>query len=791
MTTGKLQKLGEFVARSDHSVGAKAHGRRASDWQCTHPNNLDVNRVPGFGAWQLGFGSHGFSCNDRCRDLLGVRTTLTSSQQFFEAVHPDDRDRLIATIDAAARQDFSFQTEFRTAASQGARWLALTGQPVKGGPDEEARNVAGIVLDVTDLKRTQQALAETAEQYRSLISAMAEGVVLQDAAGAVYACNPSAERLLGLTADQMSGRTSTDPRWQAIHEDGSDFPGEAHPSMVTLRTGKPCSGVVMGIRKPDGEVNWISINTQPLFNVDSKEPYAVLSTFSDISAARASEQKLLKAQELFGKAFRSSPEAITITSLETGRYIEVNETFLRKMEYDRAQVIGETAVGLGIWVDPEQRLWLTTRIAKHETVRDAEVQLRTRTGKILTVQLRVEPIELQGEQCLLASLRDMTERSLLEEQLRQAQKMEAVGRLAGGVAHDFNNLLCVILGRGELLLRDLPPNHPGRKAVEQMRQAGNLAISLTRQLLAWSRGQSSQEPIVLDLNTVILNIEDILRRLIREDIEFSVELQPALGRVRANPDEIIQVIMNLVVNARDAMPGGGRLLLKTRDCPDTGSRVPPSVVLSVADTGTGMDQETQSHIFEPFFTTKQRGAGTGLGLSTVNNIVRKSGGKIIVSSRPGQGTTFDICFPVTEEETTMPVEGVAEEPVCGGDETILLVEDAVEIRELTCEFLRSFGYRVLECACPEDALRVARENPGSIHLLLSDVVMPKLSGFVLAKQLTSLHSEMKVLFISGYPDDAIVRHVAPQGRVALLPKPYTRESLARRVRQVLDQKHSA
>jgi signal transduction histidine kinase len=381
-----------------------------------------------------------------------------------------------------------------------------------------------------------------------------------------------------------------------------------------------------------------------------------------------------------------------------------------------------------------------------------------------------------------------------EAQLRQSQKMEAVGRLAGGVAHDFNNLLTVIRGYSELLLARLEAEDPMRKDLEEVKKAADRASGLTRQLLAFSRRQFIA-PKVIDLNAVIANMDGMLRRLLGEDIvELCTELNSQVGSIRADSGQVEQVIMNLAVNARDAMPKGGRLTIETRNVTISNpTRQQPTVVkpgsyvlLAVRDTGHGMDEETQSHLFEPFFTTKEKGKGTGLGLSTVYGIVKQNGGSIVVESKPGQGATFKIYFPLVEQGVpgTAGVSDVAEPE--HGRETILLVEDEPAVRGLVHETLRLHGYTVLEARHGIEALMTGAKYQGPIHLLLTDVVMPQMSGPEVAEKIQVVRPGIKVLYMSGYPDHPIFEQGGISRDTSFLSKPFAPNVLAKKVRDVLD-----
>jgi signal transduction histidine kinase/ActR/RegA family two-component response regulator len=409
-----------------------------------------------------------------------------------------------------------------------------------------------------------------------------------------------------------------------------------------------------------------------------------------------------------------------------------------------------------------------------------------------THQLAAANQTLQAEVNERKSAQAELERS--EEQLRQSQKMEAIGQLAGGVAHDFNNLLTAINGYSELCLKRLSPSDPLHRHIEQIRKSGERAASLTRQLLAFSRKQILQ-PKIIDLNQIVVDMNKMLHRLIGEDIDLLMGLAADLGKVKADPNQIEQVLLNLSINARDAMPKGGRLTIETSNVnlSEDFSRghvaVSPGqyVMLAVSDNGCGMDAETQAHIFEPFFTTKEVGKGTGLGLATVYGIVKQSEGTIWLYSEVGRGTTFKIYLPCAERPVKVVEVEADNLELSQGTETVLLVEDEEIVREMATEILRDSGYHVLEAKHGHEALTLGRQHSGDIHLMLTDVVMPQMSGRQLAEQLTPLRRDMKVLYMSGYTDDAIVHHGVLEEGTAFIGKPFTPSALTRKVREVLDE----
>jgi two-component system, cell cycle sensor histidine kinase and response regulator CckA len=488
-----------------------------------------------------------------------------------------------------------------------------------------------------------------------------------------------------------------------------------------------------------------------------------------------------------------------------GRIREFNPAAERIFGCRRAEVIGKDLAETII--PPSHRGRYGRSLGPHLITgestfldRRVEVTAMRADGSEFPAELAIVSTPAAGQPAFTGYLRDVTgaraaEQALRrsEEQLRQAQKMDAVGRLAGGVAHDFNNLLTVILGYADLMLADLPSDHLLRLEAEEIARAADQAAALTRQLLQFSRQQPLQ-PEVLDLNTVVSGIERMLRRLIGEDIELVPVLEPALGRVEADAGQMQQVLMNLAANARDAMPEGGRLTIETQDVEldeiyasqHLGVRPGRYVMLAVTDTGHGIDAETQSQLFEPFFTTKERGKGTGLGLAIVYGIVRQNGGHLWVYSEPGHGTTFKIYLPQVEAEPGAHRAGDSAPSVrAAGAGTVLVVEDEAMVRGMIRKYLAASGYEMLEAETGEEGLRICEQHPTPIHLLLTDVVMPGMDGRQLAERVIALRPETKVLFMSGYPEHAAVRHGVLERGSLFLPKPFTMDTLAGQVRAAL------
>lgn len=506
-----------------------------------------------------------------------------------------------------------------------------------------------------------------------------------------------------------------------------------------------------------------------------------------------SESAVRQWERRFAELFENTKDILFTLDLE-GQVTSVNKAAEEVMGWPRSEALKKNIKSL---VAPEHFAScneMMQRILNDEPPQHFEIALLRKDGRKVLLETSAQVLRSNGRKVGVQGIaRDVTERRQLENMVQQSQKLEAVGRLSGGLAHDFNNLLCVISGHTELLTERLQPNDPAMRSVTQIRKAADSAAALTRQLLAFSRRQVFH-PQVVDLNAVVLETEKLLERLIDEHIEFYTALDPALGRVRVDPVQVEQVVINLALNARDAMPRGGKLTIETsnidleEDHKSKHSLIPAGkyVLLAMTDTGCGMNEETRSRIFEPFYTTKEIGKGTGLGLATVYGIVKQSGGFIWVYSEKDRGTTFKVYLPrvASQLTATRTTRGKAD---LRGTETILVVEDAEPLRALTRDFLAASGYTVLEAANGEEAIRLAQAFQGVIDLLLTDVVMPRMGGQPLVEQMKQVRPEMRVLYMSGYPNDGIVQAGVLSNGVALLEKPFTREILGKRVRQVLDE----
>ncbi len=513
-----------------------------------------------------------------------------------------------------------------------------------------------------------------------------------------------------------------------------------------------------------------------------------------ISERKRAEKALRESEERYRRLVEVSPYAIFITRRH--RIVFMNQACYRLLKATSPdQIIGRSPFD---FFDPEDDPAVidTFRRALGEGRHLPLIERRILCldGTVITAELAVSPLTDHASAAMQVILHDITERKHLEEQVRQSKKMEAVGQLAGGVAHDFNNMLTIIAGHGDLLAEDSTLTDDQRRSIEQIRQACIRASSLTAQLLAFSRRQVMQ-PKVLNLNDIVANMEPMLRPLVGEHITLFTVLSPGLGHVRADPNQLEQVLINLTMNARDAMPEGGTLTIETGGCDldedvigrqrlDT--RPGRYVSLRVADTGVGMDEDTLARIFEPFFTTKPKGKGTGLGLSTVYGIIKQSGGSIAVRSKPGQGASFTIYLPRVEEPACTDITDTESPEAFEGTETVLVAEDEPGVRSLVRDSLRSRGYAVLEAGNGTEALALAERHSGPIHLLLTDVIMPQMNGRELSERLKARRPGLKVLFMSGYTDDAVLRHGVVTEDLPFIQKPFTPSALAGKLRTVLD-----
>jgi len=694
-------------------------------------------------------------------------------------VFPPEVGERFETADARALTSETLHQVMETVPTPAGVRQFLTSRSPHRGADGRVRGLVGVAVDVTDVKRTEAALHEKEQLVAALLEGAAAVIFIKDVAGRYLVVNRQFEKVLGFRREEVIGRTA--------HElFGAEFGDRLRATDLAVIQDGEARELDEAIPQADGVHTFRALKF-PLKDA-AGVPYALCGISSDLTEQRRNEADRLRLAE----AVEQAAEAIVITD-RAGRILYVNPGFERLSGYARAEAIGQTPRLLKSGKQgPEFYAAMWATLARGEVWKGRFVN-RRKDGKLYEAEATISPVRAGDGQVVnyVAVQRDLTNERRLEGELLQAQKMEAVGRLAGGVAHDFNNLLGVILGYTEMLLGRSDTSAAQRAKLDQVRMASERAAALTRQLLAFSRKQVL-DPKVLDLGTVVAEMAKMIRRLIGEDVELVVEADEGLGRVQADPGQVEQVIMNLAVNARDAMSDGGRLVFTTANVDVTDAdgaaerEVPPGryVALSVADTGCGMDAEVLKHIFEPFFTTKPAGKGTGLGLATVYGIVAQSGGHIRVRTAPGAGTTFLVYFPRVDKPVARgtPEEGAA---TPAGVETILLVEDDEALRGLAREFLEGCGYTVVAAADAAQALPLAEEGR-PIDALLTDVVLPGMGGPALADRLRRRHPRLRVVFTSGHPEESLSGGGVLAAGSWFLPKPFTMQALARKLREALD-----
>jgi PAS domain S-box-containing protein len=715
-------------------------------------------------------------------------------EAFAKRVHPDDLPKVTRDVDAARDSRNVFSHEFRVVWPDGTEhWLLGRGGFLYSDSGEPYR-MYGAVADITERKRVGAALRESEERLRQAVRVSHIGIFDHDHVGDALYWSPEMRAIY----DWGSERPAT---LQAYLE--CTHPGDWERIAAGVKRAHDPAGdglfdVEHRIVLPDGSIRWTSIRSQTFFAGEGaqRRPVRTIGAVRDITEQRQAEEEQRKLATLVAM----NRDAIGIVSLE-GRLVYVNHAAMTLVGLTSIEEACQKNV-LDLFEDSDleqARADLSTVLNRGYW--SGESRLRHfKTGQPIDVEVTTFQIrDDNGTSLYIAAFgRDIADRkraeaekAKLEEQLFQAQKMESIGRLAGGVAHDFNNLLTVINGYSQLALSEVARSERLWSSLDEIRKAGERAVGLTRQLLAFSRKQILK-PRVLDLNRVVMDLRPMLERLMGEDVEVRVALEAAHGTVRADPHHLEQVIMNLAVNARDAMPAGGKLLIETAavELDASHARLHPElnagryVMLSVSDSGLGMDEATRRRIFEPFFTTKPSGHGTGLGLSMVQGIVVQSGGHISVYSEPGLGTTFKIYLPAVAEAETVAVmpAGVA---ALAGNETVLVVEDLAEVRDYAAAALKAYGYRVIQAGNAGEALLICEREFDRIHLVLTDVVMPDLGGPELAIQLKKLRPGIKVLFMSGYTDKAISINGGLDERVQFIEKPFSPEQLARKVRAAL------
>jgi two-component system cell cycle sensor histidine kinase/response regulator CckA len=636
------------------------------------------------------------------------------------------------------------------------------------------------------IRRQLEREADLERKYTELFEHANDMVFSLDAAGRFATLNKTSERILGC------------PREKCLDRALKDFVLEAQLHAFNEWMGKCMTDAVvpafeLQVCGANGSRSFLELSTRPMR--EGGKVTGVQGIARDVTERKKAVEALRQSEERFSSAFRVSPVAIAVSSLKEGAYIDVNESFVRLFGFKREEVIGQTAVGLKLWADPQDQAKFDQMLAKRQSVSGVECDVRAKSGELRKTLLFVEPIDLNNSPCALTIVHDMTARLALEEKLRKAMKMEALGRLAAGVAHDFNNLLTIIQGNADMALYLNSQNPAVARALDQIAEASRRAGNLTRQLLTFSRKQIPQ-PKPLELNELINGATRLFKHLLPNDLVLRFSFAPRLPIINADPTMMEQIIMNLVVNARDAMPKGGEIVIGTSSVeidrvwvkthPEASPG--PHVCVTVSDTGCGMDPATQASIFEPFFTTKEVGKGTGLGLATVYGIVKQHKGWIEVTSEVGKGSAFRVYIP--SEQSTKAVSRSCGLPASlESRKTILVVEDEPGVAELVRAVLLEDGYRILEASDGLGSLQIWNDNRGRIDLLLTDISLPHgMSGIDLADNLRALQPDLKLVYMSGGNSEAVIPNLQSGKDAVFLAKPFSPAHLQQTVRGRLNGK---
>ena len=657
-----------------------------------------------------------------------------------------------------------------------------------------------LLRTIRQAAETQRTLSRSKEELASILQRTPDIIYRVDPEGRITFVNETVRRygydpvqMLGSSVFDYLHPADRDPARQRLQAwKGGRGPSKAAEIRLFTASGGERAAEYTVARVTEEPV--FLLLTEPLYEKRAgTERFVGLNGIArDITDRKRAEEALRVSEEKYSKVFHAAPAGIAISSLEEGRFLDVNEAFERIHGYRHDEIVGRSSFDVGLWADPEDRGRVIGLLKRNEPAKNLEIQGRTKDGGLLTLRWSGQLIEIGGGSYVLSTVEDITGAKRLESQLQQSQKLEAVGRLAAGIAHDFNNMLTVILGRAEMASVELAPANPLSEDIREIRRAAERSAELTGELLTFARKQDVA-PRPLNLNRVISERIGMLRRLIGENVALQWNPAPGLWQVKMDPVQIDRILVNLSVNARDAIGDIGtltvstenRLVERVKPRRETGERPGEWVVLTVTDTGTGMSPETVAHIFEPFFTTKEIGKGTGLGLATVYGTVEHSGGWIEVQSELGKGSTFRIYLPRTHETLARTEESTLDQ-FASGNETVLVVEDELAILKFVRTALHRQGYTVLEATSAEDALLVAASREKPLHLLLTDLVMPKMNGRDLYEKIVTLHPEIKVVFMSGYSRGIITEPGGCKDDIALLPKPFSARQLSQKVREVLD-----
>ena len=741
------------------------------------------------GTWNWNIETDRIDFNERWAEMKGysIDEIEPHLNAWKKLVHPDDLPGIYEILNRhlEGKTDF-YEAEFRMRHETGNWvWILDRGKIIERDNKGNPLRVCGTHLDITDRKRIEEELRTSEERYRSLVEHQGEGIAVVNPEEQFIFANPAAHDIFGVSPGGLVGRNLK----EFLDEEGI----ATITSQTEMRKTRKSSSYELEIIRPDGQISNLLVTVRPQF--EQQQYTGAFGIFRNITKRKQAEKALKESEERYRTFINSTSDLVFLKDSQF-KYLVLNKTMADFYGKSFEEVIGMSDYDL-----------LPEEAADICRASDRNV---IATGKIITTEEHFGensyeaikfPVALHnGKTGVGCFMRDITEfkrtqenSQKLLEQLHQSQKLESVGRLAGGVAHDFNNMLCVILGHLEMIQEELPSDSSIRPNLEEIHKASRHSTDIVSQLLAFARKQTIS-PRVLDLNETVGSMLKMLKRLIGEDIDLSWQPARGLWPVRLDSTQIDQILTNLCINARDAIDGVGNLTIKTDNlafdedyCDDHHGFIPGEyVMMSVSDDGCGMDEEIEKNIFEPFFTTKEVGKGTGLGLSTVYGIVRQNEGFVNVYSEPGQGACISIYLPRHFTKITSEPQKDSEKPAVRGSETILLVEDEPAILEMIATILERLGYTVLSTDIPGEAIRLAREYSGNIHLLMTDVVMPEMNGRDLARNLLSIYPDIKRLFMSGYTANVIAHHGVLDEGVLFIQKPFTSKELAVSLREALD-----
>ncbi len=734
--------------------------------------------------------------NDRLCQMLGYTQQELAGMTWAELTHPDDLAPDVALFNrllAGEIQEYSLEKRFLR--KDGVVVYAEISIGCVRKPDGSVDYLLALVQDITERKRAEIAFRESEERYRRIARCVPDLVWTMDLSGRFTYSNSAVERMHGWTVEehlQLNFRDTTTPAQAAEHAAMlADEVAKAMEPGYDRNTTRTFESEEL---RKDGSTFLAEISATFLWSEDGK-PVGVVGVTRDISERKRTEAALRQSEAQLRAFVQNAPFGISTASMKQDRILSVNPALVNMMGYDSAAEMMSLRLSRDLYFDPEDRVKFLAQLPEYGEYRGLEFHWKRKDGKPITLRgsgvVRPDP-EHPGDKLIEAIEEDVTQARLLEDSLRQAQKMEAVGRLAAGVAHDFNNMLSVILGHAQLGMNRSKTEDPVQTDLKIIEQSALRSADLTRQLLAFARKQTVA-PKVLDLNDTVASLLKMLQRLIGEDIDLAWEPGASLWPVKIDPSQIDQILANLCVNARDAIAGVGKITIETQNmvldaayCAVHSGMVPGEyVMLAVSDDGCGIDKGMLSHIFEPFFTTKELGRGTGLGLATVYGIVRQNDGLINVYSEPGGGSTFKVLLPKSPVELIAPVAAAAVEMPKAQGETVLLVEDERLVLKMAQSMLEDLGYKVIAAATPGEAVMHAKAHAGKIQLLITDVVMPEMNGRDLAQFLSKINPGLRCLFTSGYTANVIAHRGILDEGVRLLQKPFTMKDLSIAVRQAL------